>query len=93
MGLVRVPLVNMRIFSTTWGIGLIGAASIIMVKTISTEYGILTWLDDSISRDNFKSESTWMVWTMIFLKLFWPMGRELAEEVLTPSSKVPVTQC
>ncbi len=41
-------MVSMRIFSTTWGIGLIGAASIIMVKTISTKYGMLTWFDDSV---------------------------------------------
>jgi hypothetical protein len=69
MGLLRVPLVNMRIFSTTCGIGIIGAASIIMIKTISTGYGILTWFDDSISRDNFKSGSTWTVWTMVFTKI------------------------
>jgi len=68
MGLVRVPLVSMRFFSTTWGIGVIGATSIIMVKTISTEYGILTWFNDSISQDNFKSGSTWTVWTMVFTK-------------------------
>ncbi|WP_319574539.1 hypothetical protein [uncultured Desulfobacter sp.] len=46
MDQVKVPLVSMRIFSTTWGIGVIGAASIIMVKTVSTEYGIF--------RNNFK---------------------------------------
>lgn len=99
MGLVRVPLVSMRIFSTTWGIGVIGAASIIMVKTISTEYGILTWFDDSISRHNFKSGSTWTVWTMVLQKLFyWWNGKKhhFGEGTgwrNSPSFKVPVTLC
>lgn len=42
MGLLRVPFASMIIFSNTWGIGLSGAASIMIVKMISTEYGILS---------------------------------------------------
>jgi len=80
MGLVRVPLVSMRTFLTTWGICAIGANSIIMAKTISTEYGILTWFDDSISKDDLKSGSTWTIWTMVFLKLFWQWGGNWLEK-------------
>ena len=88
MGLERVPFVSMRIFSTTWGIGFIGAASIIMVKTISTEYGILTWLDDSISRDNFKSESTWTVLDDGFFKTIFILdGRVWLEKCSPPHPK------
>ena len=42
MGLVRVPFASMILFSTTWGMGLIGAANIMIVKTINTEYEILS---------------------------------------------------
>jgi hypothetical protein len=59
-----------------------------MVKTISTEYGILTWLDDSISRDNFKSESTWTVLDDGFSKTIFILdGRVWLEKYSPPHPK------
>lgn len=42
IGLLRVPFINIRTFSTTCGIGLIGAANIQIVSTIKIEYGSLS---------------------------------------------------